>query len=140
MNKEVANLDRREPGNILIPLGHIQHMEFDARALMLIRSFLDLSGVLLSSVLSTALEVEGVSKKARDAIQHALDFVNSREQAVKHLLTTASLQDANLKLICWQARIRDLNLHPRLQVGQTGLPEGHGNSPAQGDCSPRTAA
>ena len=42
INKEVANLDRREPDNMSIPLGHIHRMEFDTRALMLIGSFLDL--------------------------------------------------------------------------------------------------
>ena len=34
MNREVTNMDRREPDNISIPLDRIHHMEFDTRASM----------------------------------------------------------------------------------------------------------
>ena len=49
MDKEVANMDRWEP-DISIPLGQLHHMEFVARASMLIGSFLDLLGASRSSV------------------------------------------------------------------------------------------
>ena len=92
-------MERREPDNISIPLDHIHCMEFDARASMLIGSFLDMLEASLPSILSAAMEVEVMPEKARDVIQHALDFEKSRGQAVKHLLMIASVQDANLKLI-----------------------------------------
>ena len=77
-------MNRREPDNISIPMGHIHRMQFDARASMLIGSFLDLLGASLFSVMYVqgALEVEGVQEKAMDAIQHALDFEKSRGQVV----------------------------------------------------------
>ena len=49
-------------------------MEFDTRASMFVGSFLDMSGAPLSLVLSAVIEVDGISEKTRDAIQHALDF------------------------------------------------------------------
>ena len=70
-------------------------MEFDACTSTLIASFLDIAGASCSLILSKVLEDD-----------------KSRGQAVEHLMATASLLDANLKLIRRQAAITCMELHP----------------------------
>ena len=116
LNREATSQGRKEPDNILVPLGNLHRMEFDARTSILIGSFLDVAGACCSLILSEVLEDDQLPDKARDTTQHVVDFQKSRGKAVEHLMATVSLLDANVNMMRHQAAIRGMELRSRCKI------------------------
>ena len=81
-----------------VPLGHLERFEEDARQLVMIGSYLDVSSAASLEITQKLLASDMVSEPVKDWLNLNLQLQAARGMAIEHMLRIAVTNEANLRL------------------------------------------